>query len=477
MYHLPLGGLRFVNPFVSTECLEYGEGCAFAAIIDTQFVDNNATSAGGAIFAEYLEAIRFRCSTMQTASNLEFLDEEDWIGLETLTSQEQFCDTWENNEAAAYGRVVGSCPRRVNITIDDSQYDVDMRSEHEYIIKRYRAREELPEMTLQFIDGLNQVTSVGYFPNTSTKTSPSVEFTMINASPQVHEDRISFPNMIGFGPPGTYKLMIVFDSKAIQDLTVSINVRECIIGEVTTNPDTEMCSNCSYTEYSFNPKEDRCRPCPVNGICETRVIVPDEGYWQSNPCSTHIKKCLAAHACTSENRSDALHNKTDAVVSCDMSHNDVLEYRRMQCAEARHPSTDVEIKSHFFCSQGHSGPLCGSCDTGYGSLFSSRCKRCPVDFVSILMIGMSVVIVSGLTAITIQGTLSTVNHRRSALSGRGRRSLSNLSTPSARDSAEHIESQHGHRRGRNRTLSEQMDGVPTSERMLAKWKGIEMLKV
>ena len=141
------------------------------------------------------------------------------------------------------------------------------------------------------------------------------------------------------------------------------------------------------------------------------------------------------------------------------------------------PSTDVEIISHFFCSQGHSGPLCGSCETGYGSLFSSRCKKCPVNFVSILMIGISVVIVSGLAAITIQGTLSTVSHRRSALSGRGRRSLSNISTHSAPDSAEDIEAQGGLHREQNKMPSEQMDGVPTSERMLAKWKGIEMLKV
>ena len=144
MYHLPLGGLRFVNPFVSTECLEYGEGCIFAAIINTRFEDNNATSAGGAIFAHYLEAIRFRCSAMQKDSNLEFFDEEDIQSLDNLTSQEQFCDTWEKNEAAEYGPVIGSYPTKVNFTIDHAKH-VEMDSEHEYIIKRYRAGEDLPE--------------------------------------------------------------------------------------------------------------------------------------------------------------------------------------------------------------------------------------------------------------------------------------------------------------------------------------------
>ena len=349
MYHLFLGGLHFASPSVSTECLEDGERCAFAAIIDTRFGDNRATSYGGAMFVEYLEAIRFRCSARPIDSDAESLNREDWIGYEKLTSREQFCDAWKNgdDDGDDDGSVVGSFPTRVRLTIEDSDYDVQMRSEHEHIIKRYRASEKLPGMTLQFRDGIDQVTPIRHSPDTTTIPPPSVEFTVANASPQRHEDRITFPNMIGYGPPGTYKLMITFDSEVIEKLTVLIEVRECIIGEMT-DPITKMCSDCSSTEYNFNPKQRRCHPCPASGSCATRAIVPAEGYWQSNPCSTHIKKCLTAHACKFERRSDALRGMTIGMASCIMKPGHILKYRRKQCAEARHLSRDViKILSHF----------------------------------------------------------------------------------------------------------------------------------
>ena len=56
----------------------------------------------------------------------------------------------------------------------------------------------------------------------------------------VHEHNITFSNMVGTGTPGTYELMIVFESEVIENLTVVIEVRECIIGEVI-DPGTEMC--------------------------------------------------------------------------------------------------------------------------------------------------------------------------------------------------------------------------------------------
>ena len=65
--------------------------------------------------------------------------------------------------------------------------------------------------------------------------------------------------------------------------------------------------------------------------------------------------------------------------------------------------------------QGYTGPLCGSCEHGYGTGLSSKCKRCFEGFFSVFFILLSVLFLVGLTGITIRGTLSVPRGRERLL--------------------------------------------------------------
>ena len=130
-----------------------------------------------------------------------------------------------------------------------------------------------------------------------------------------------------------------------------------------------------------------------------------------------------------------------------------------------------------FAPKGHEGPLCGSCLSRYGSGLSSKCKKCLIDFFNVVFILVSILLLMGLTAITVNGTLNFRKrdveelHRQNVLP----RSVERRSLPSPEEDEERANASRStqHSDSRNDPIEE----VAASEALLAKWKAVEMFKV
>ena len=106
---------------------------------------------------------------------------------------------------------------------------------------------------------------------------------------------------------------------------------QCIPGEVY---DQGVCRKCLPSTYSLVPGPDaECHVCPEHAVCATggAAIIPQAGYWHSNPYSTQIHRC---------------------------------------------PHVDEVCLLNATCAAGYGGNLCGVCEPGYGTSAAFSCGRC-----------------------------------------------------------------------------------------------------
>ena len=122
----------------------------------------------------------------------------------------------------------------------------------------------------------------------------------------------------------------------VKPSSIIVTMRPCILGEMTLIKQDQYlsCQECSSSMYNVDPEEAECKPCPENAGCESRVIIPNSGYWHASPCSERIQGCLTSHACTFEGRSENLRNITESVISCDVGSAKIEDYQQAQCGKA-----------------------------------------------------------------------------------------------------------------------------------------------
>ena len=109
-----------------------------------------------------------------------------------------------------------------------------------------------------------------------------------------------------FAQPGEYTVLIEFKGGDFETFEITMYVRGRAMGEVRSANGT-LYEPCSAATFSFLPEEDsECHPCPENGNCESKAVLPKEGYWNKIPCSEHVQRCLAPEACESEDRKQKL---------------------------------------------------------------------------------------------------------------------------------------------------------------------------
>jgi hypothetical protein len=75
----------------------------------------------------------------------------------------------------------------------------------------------------------------------------------------------------------------------LQPANMSLQVRSCIVGEVTPMPDA--CQACPEGSFSLQPNSSSCRDCPHGAQCPGGfAIVPLPGMWHSAPESTQVHR-------------------------------------------------------------------------------------------------------------------------------------------------------------------------------------------
>ena len=340
-----VGGLHLDEVYHYSRLLDDGYECTAAAIIDTQFEGNNATQAGGAIFADCLEGIRFQCNSSSENANLTFFGEKDLSSLRRITPDKTFCPSWKNNSAGIYGQVVGTLATSSKMTVEYKGENTVVLPGEGFEVRDYVGGNQLPRLSMELLDELKQGPATIDLLNERifAEVSTSEGFQVGSSSLSVEGQTANFPLLIGFGLPGIYNMTIRFarhecagdhnNSAFVDPLTITVHVRNCTVGEMPVG-ETKICSNCSTSTYNFDPEAEECQPCPENGNCKTRVIVPNDGYWHASPCSVNITRCLTSYACKFDDRDERLTNLTRDMKNCRINATTVEEYQQTQCAEA-----------------------------------------------------------------------------------------------------------------------------------------------
>ena len=332
-----VGGLYFTSSNRSAECANPGAQCSVAVLSETTFVDNEASSIGGALFSNELTAIRVACSSQDKRPRSEFYAREEWESMGSLKSNADLCKEWKGNRAKTYGPAAASYIRTVKKTI---HYDHDNTSVvvegNTHVIANQRSGSHLPTILLQATDELEQGPAIGASNETieAIMSSPDNFFVgSIRVSLAFGEAVIS--GIAEFAPPGTYQILIAFNDESMEALALEVHIRECLINEAWT-VEGPTCRECSAATYNFLPDDEMgCRPCPDKAICESRVIQPKKGYWHQTPCSEHIQRCTKFKACDFADRENLLMEIGDATETCDFEEDQLTEYTHAQCRKVR----------------------------------------------------------------------------------------------------------------------------------------------
>ena len=317
--------------------------CPFMALGDTKFSGNKAEVGGGAIFAGYIEAIRFDCSNASSGTGLEFYEEKEWKALSRLESEKDISPSWRGNHGNVYGSDVGTYAYNARMTIEESKSSVCKSGGENCVIKSYQSGKDLPKAEVKLLDAFGKGPARNYRTVNANMSSAGGEFMVGSVVLPMEEGTCTFLSIRGFVPPGEYNLTVEFGEEAIKDIGITVIVRNCSIGE-TVAPATEVCQECSNTTYNFDPSARACWPCPENGNCETRVITPDDGYWQKTPCSKHIHRCLPTLSCKREERSKKLTDLVRDVKNCSFNQSMIESYTQAQCAEASCTPSSREVR-------------------------------------------------------------------------------------------------------------------------------------
>ena len=259
-----------------------------------------------------------------------------------LNSTDDLCGSWRKNSAELYGDDVGTFASTIVAIVRlNGENTTVSNTTAPCRIGPYRSGSHLP-VAIKAVDDFAQTPAIGrdHRPVVSRISSPDNLFTG-NYSILMDSD-LEF-NVTHHARPDIYKILFRFGEETLRDFEIEVAVQRCQIGEESSE-DKKSCEPCSAATYNFVLDEDsECQPCPDNGNCTTKAIVPNQGYWHSSPCSPHIQKCLTAGACDGENRTVALQAMSEDMDNCSASEWNlktcdpdgcqIHEYRQAQCAQ------------------------------------------------------------------------------------------------------------------------------------------------
>ena len=474
------GGVQIVagSESVFRDCRAGWDTCKVTTLMNTVFADNEAKAAGGAVFIDTVAGLRLSCSDESAGQGLEFYSEKRWKSMKRLTSVDDVCPSWKNNSAGRYGPDVASYASDVlkKVTNKKTKW-LSPSDRNHYTIRRHKSGRPIL-IAFTPVDDLEQSPAVGMDNNDIEAVTFSPNGFFVGRVKVPLNAAVVNISTTGFVQPDEYRVQIDFEGADLESLEIIVEVQKCEIGEVPSANGT-FCEPCSVASYNFYPEEDlECHPCPENGDCSSQVILPNRGYWHRTPCAEHIQKCFTTEACDSGNREDELAKRTRDLQTCQFDDQYLQNYTEAQCRE-------VSIVLNYGLlqgrdPQGHEGPLCGSCKKTYGKSHSHLCEKCFSGFSDVVLIVLSLLVLLGLSSITIRSNLISVlsspNQQRtrtfhSSIASTRTRAVPTEQTielAAAKDVAEQSSSVRH---------SERDHPDPSTDTELAKWKAAELVKV
>eukprot|EP00210_Caulerpa_lentillifera_P006727 g6429.t1 len=385
------GGLEFENPQgTETTCFRKKGFCGSIVLLKTSFIANSAEYSGSVVQVTNPGSILVSCDFDRSRQE-DFIDQTSLVSLSPKDPNGQ-CNSWKRNRLLSKdsSTTIGTYGQRFNFSLINSTDGVQIIQDKESVLwlKNIQSGIQLPDIQMILLDG---------FGNGPAPTIPHVIRVSVE-SPETFFQGIITINLIagrgvlsevvGFVKPGDYSLRITPEnSETLQETTLRIQVRDCVVGEAPTE-DRVLCQKCGENSYNFDPNnEDGCTSCPETASCERNYIVPKDGYWHKGPCNSKVKRCVLEEACTYENRTKILTEFSIDFTDCSFSSATLIAYGQTQCSE------------------GYEGTLCGSCAQSYGLSLGQRCSECPAAAESIITMIVLLLYLLVISLFTLRGAL------------------------------------------------------------------------
>lgn len=331
-----VGGLVFRHELnATTNCHAPSMNCGRTILLNTTFVKNTAFNSGSAILTSDPKRVLVSCK--KKTSYYDFVD-QNALSLLQSVDPKRLCSSWKRNshEINGQGKVISTYGRLLFFSTnhrDETRITGNVQSG--FVLESIQNGEQLPVIHITILDA---------FENKPAPTEPLSFLAEITSPDKLFQGVVTviisngtgnFSDITAVKPPGRYNLTITPRVASIKSATLTVHVRDCLIGEEPVSRPV-LCQACGSNAYNFNTtKTNGCLPCPGEAICQGRYIVPEDGYWHKGPCHANIKQCIAEEACTYNNREARLYDFGVNLADCYINDKTLELYGERLCNKAR----------------------------------------------------------------------------------------------------------------------------------------------
>jgi len=265
-----------------------------------------------------------------------FLDVANNSLLSPVDPQGQY-KSWNGNRVLTKdaGGVIGTHGRSLSLSSNSSREDQIVTDEKSlFFLPNVQSGSVLPTIRITVLDAFGDGPAPTIPDTFSVSVMSPESFFQGVITVGVSNGTGFLTNVVGFDTPDNYSLKITpLNNAAIEETTLKIQVRECVVGEEPTQK-RRLCQECGVSAYNFDPETPNgCKPCPERATCEGRYVVPNDGYWHKGPCHVNITQCIKGEACTCEEREKGLLEFGLEFDNCTMSTETLLIYGQKLCSK------------------------------------------------------------------------------------------------------------------------------------------------
>ncbi|GMH45411.1 hypothetical protein BSKO_13368 [Bryopsis sp. KO-2023] len=348
---------------------------------ETYLMGNTGVEAGGGVWLNEPDSLCVCCEGVcsDNCQDLEGVSQSREFRPLTDVLFEQCPPLWSENQVNpdGYGGTIASIAKSARIL--DGQHST-IRS-----IRDHKSGDALPSILVTIFDAFDQVvtkTESDVFVRATSEEG--IVFGQLDK--RVEDGHAHFNSTAVAARPGEYSLVVELPL-GLPPRSLTVKVRECRRGEAAIQGSVLQdyrCDECRPGFFSFQP-ENNCTVCPdeAKAVCNGNSVVPKDGYWHPTSWSIVVKKCLVEEACTYVDRVETLQRESAAL------------------------NRPITFEGDYtLCAEGYRGPLCGSCEAGYGRVQDFECSECPKRRFTILLVALVTIWSAAVVSFLIRNALA-----------------------------------------------------------------------
>lgn len=331
-----------------------------AMVRNSNFTNNAANVAGGAIFTNMPRALYLSCGhdiELNETIGREFVRGDSkgagTTGEELKTNRALFnscMDTWHGNNARSTdgADLVATDADMLKVCTGSSDRCGDARTPLE--IANHTSGSDLVPIFLDLEDAFNYLK----FGEANALVRVTADSANAFVQHQVIVRVVRNTSLAGIRLQARidqdHLLKLTFDPHIGPDIFIRVHVRGCLPGEAVEF-NGELCILCKEGTYSFDPSNN-CNACPSeHAMCRESTISPKDHFWHSTSKSTQIHRCILKVACQYTNRTSTVEEQARIA----HSNSAFLEYHDnagyAQCSKVGPLTSNLQTANLWNCNQ------------------------------------------------------------------------------------------------------------------------------